>query len=117
MLGAVRDGGIEFDDAELLAEWRGRHNGIVNTEHLRDGVREFLDDAVARGLPMAVASSATRDWLDVHLERVGVRGLFAAVCARDNGTVKPAPTSTWRHSTRSVSAPGTRSPSRTRRTV
>jgi HAD superfamily hydrolase (TIGR01509 family) len=91
MLGAVRDGGIEFDDAELLAEWRGRHNGIVNSEHLRDGVREFLDDAVARGLPMAVASSATRDWLDVHLERVGVRGLFAAVCARDNGRVKPAP--------------------------
>ena len=91
MMGAIRAGGVEFVDAELRAEWRERHNRIVSTEPLRAGVEDFLDEAAAAGAKFAVASSATRDWLDQQLGRLGIRDRFEVVCARDNGRVKPAP--------------------------
>jgi HAD superfamily hydrolase (TIGR01509 family) len=91
MMAAVRAGGIQFEDAELRAEWRQRHNLIANEEPLRAGVMGFLREAIAAGSHLAIASSATRDWLDAHLDRLGIRPLFDVVCARDNGRVKPAP--------------------------
>jgi HAD superfamily hydrolase (TIGR01509 family) len=91
MLAAVRAGGIDFEDAVLRAEWRERHNRIVSSEPLRAGVEAFLDDAAAAGARFAVASSATRDWLDEQFGRLGIRDRFEVVCARDNGRVKPAP--------------------------
>jgi HAD superfamily hydrolase (TIGR01509 family) len=91
MLAAVRAGGVEFEDVELRAEWRQRHNLIANEEPLRAGVLGFLEEAVAAGSHLAIASSATRDWLDGHLDRLGIRPLFDVVCARDNGRVKPSP--------------------------
>jgi HAD superfamily hydrolase (TIGR01509 family) len=91
MLDAVRAGGVDFDDVELLAQWRERHNGIANAESLRPGVSAFLSAAIAAGSHLAIASSATRNWLDEHLDRLGVRSLFDVVAARDNGRVKPSP--------------------------
>jgi len=91
MLAAVRAGGIDFEDAELRGEWRERHNRIVSSEPLRAGVEAFLDDAAAAGAKFAVASSATRDWLDQQLGRLGIHARFEVICARDNGRVKPAP--------------------------
>jgi HAD superfamily hydrolase (TIGR01509 family) len=91
MLAAVRAGGIDFEDAVLRGEWRERHNRIVSSEPLRPGVEAFLDEAAAAGARFAVASSATRDWLDQQLGRLGIRDRFEVVCARDNGRVKPAP--------------------------
>jgi HAD superfamily hydrolase (TIGR01509 family) len=91
MLAAVRAGGIDFEDAELRGEWRARHNRIVSSEPLRAGVEAFLDEAAAAGAKFAVASSATRDWLDQQLGRLGILARFEVVCARDNGRVKPAP--------------------------
>jgi HAD superfamily hydrolase (TIGR01509 family) len=91
MLAAVRAGGIDFEDAELRGEWRERHNRIVSTEPLRPGVEAFLDEAAAAGARFAVASSATRDWLDQQLGRLGIHDRFEVICARDNGRVKPAP--------------------------
>ncbi len=91
MMGAIRAGGIEFVDTELRAQWRERHNRIVSTEPLRAGVAAFLDEAASAGARFAVASSATRDWLDQQLGRLGIHDRFEVVCARDNGRVKPAP--------------------------
>ena len=91
MLDVMRSVGLDFVDADLLAQWRERHNGIIDVEMLRPGVEAFLDEAAEAGAPLAIASSATRDWLDHHLGRLGIRERFAAVCARDNGRVKPAP--------------------------
>jgi HAD superfamily hydrolase (TIGR01509 family) len=91
MMAAVRAGGIEFENEVLRSEWRERHNRIVSTEPLRPGVEAFLDEAAAAGARFAIASSATRDWLDQQLCRLGIRDRFEVVCARDNGRVKPAP--------------------------
>lgn len=91
MLAAIRAGGIDFEDTVLRGEWRERHNRIVSTVPLRPGVETFLDEASAAGARFAVASSATRDWLDQQLGRLAIRDRFEVVCARDNGRVKPAP--------------------------
>jgi HAD superfamily hydrolase (TIGR01509 family) len=91
MLAAIRAGGIDFEDAALRDEWRERHNRIVSSEPLRPGVEALLDEAAAAGARFAVASSATRDWLDQQLGRLGIHDRFEVVCARDNGRVKPAP--------------------------
>jgi HAD superfamily hydrolase (TIGR01509 family) len=91
MVAEIRRGGVEFVDVDLLGEWRERHNRIVSSEQLRPGVEAFLDDASAAGAKFAVASSATRDWLDQQLGRLGVHDRFEVICARDNGRVKPAP--------------------------
>jgi HAD superfamily hydrolase (TIGR01509 family) len=91
MLAAVRAGGIDFDDEVLRGDWRERHNRIVSSEPLRPGVEAFLDEAAAAGARFAVASSATRDWLDQQLGRLGIHDRFEVICARDNGRVKPAP--------------------------
>jgi HAD superfamily hydrolase (TIGR01509 family) len=91
MLAAVRDSGVHFDEAELLAQWHERHAALLRLALLREGVEAFLDEAAALGAKLAVASSATREWLDEHLARVGIRDRFDVVCARDNGRVKPAP--------------------------
>jgi HAD superfamily hydrolase (TIGR01509 family) len=91
MVEELRLGGVDFVDAEMLGEWRARHNRIVSSEPLRPGVEAFLDDAAAAGARFAVASSATRDWLDQELGRLGIYDRFEVVCARDNGRVKPAP--------------------------
>ena len=91
MVEEIRLGGVDFVDVEMLGEWRERHNRIVSSVPLRAGVEAFLDDAAAAGARFAVASSATRDWLDQQLGRLGIRDRFEVVCARDNGRVKPAP--------------------------
>jgi HAD superfamily hydrolase (TIGR01509 family) len=91
MIAALRAGGVGLDEAKLIARLRARHTVIVSQEFMREGVEEFLDGAAAAGAQLAVASSASRDWLDEHLERLGIRDRFAVVCARDNGRVKPAP--------------------------
>src|SRR5450631_859061 len=81
MLAALRSSGIAFEDTKFLGEFRERHNGIVRDEFLREGVEAFLDAAAAAGSKLAVASSATRDWLDEHLDRLAIRGRLAALQA------------------------------------
>jgi HAD superfamily hydrolase (TIGR01509 family) len=91
MVEAIRAGGVPIEAAELQARWRQRHLAIVSDEGLRDGVLAFLDEAKQDGARLAVASSATRDWVEQHLARVGIRSRFEVVCSREDGQPKPAP--------------------------
>ena len=61
---------------------------------MRPGVEALLDEADAAGIPCAVASSSAHDWVDSHLERLGLLHRFASVRCRDDvepGRTKPAP--------------------------
>lgn len=59
---------------------------------LKPGVEAFLVHANALGLPMGVATAATRAHADEHLARAGLRGHFAVVLTRDDVVhSKPAP--------------------------
>ena len=59
---------------------------------LKPGVVELLDRVAALGLPMAVATAATRAHADEHLARTGLRPRFAVVLTRDDvEKSKPSP--------------------------
>lgn len=56
------------------------------------GVREFIQAGKDAGLPLAVASSSSRSWVEGHLSRLGLRQYFDVVCTADDVTcVKPEP--------------------------
>jgi HAD superfamily hydrolase (TIGR01509 family) len=57
------------------------------------GVVELIDEANAGSVPIGVASSSSLDWLDRHLERLGLRDRLGAVIGSDvvGGVGKPAP--------------------------
>ncbi|MER5739732.1 MULTISPECIES: HAD-IA family hydrolase [unclassified Streptomyces] len=56
------------------------------------GVRRFLAHCLERGHRLAVASGNGRDWVESHLERLGILFLFGSVhCAGPGVRTKPAP--------------------------
>ena len=65
---------------------------LLHATGVLPGVVELLDLAHAHGMALAVASSSTRDWVEPHLERLGLRDRFAAVLTREDvAQAKPAP--------------------------
>jgi HAD superfamily hydrolase (TIGR01509 family) len=87
--------GRPLDDVEALTTARNlRYHETLAVEAVRPGVVELLTAAADHGVPCAVASSSPRDWVEGHLERLGIDGWFAAVRTRDDvepGRTKPAP--------------------------
>ena len=84
--------GEPLDPALLDAQRRLRRDELLDAAGVLPGVVELLDLAHANGMALAVASSSTRDWVEPHLERLGLRNRFAAVLTRDDVEhAKPAP--------------------------
>jgi len=60
----------------------------------RPGAVDWIASARRLGLPLAVASSSPHSWVDGHLTRLGLFGLFDAVICSDDvppGRTKPNP--------------------------
>ena len=84
--------GEPLDAAQLLAVRRRRRDELLYATGVLPGVVELLDLAHAHGMALAVASSSTREWVEMHLERLGLRRRFAAVLTREDvAQAKPAP--------------------------
>ena len=84
--------GEPLDAARLHADRRVRRDELLHATGVLPGVVELLDVAQAQGMALAVASSSTRDWVEPHLERLGLRERFAAVLTREDvEQAKPAP--------------------------
>jgi HAD superfamily hydrolase (TIGR01509 family) len=83
------------DDVDLdavQAKRRARRDELLDREQVRPGVTEWLADAQALGIPIAIASSSPEEWVHHHLERLGLRERFAAIrCSSDSLAAKPAP--------------------------
>ena len=83
---------IGHADAEAMREqWWTRHLALVDSAPLQPGVAGYLAEAVRLGLALAVASSATGDWVAAHLRRLGTHEAFTVVATGDRYAVKPAP--------------------------
>jgi len=80
-------------DAEAMDQRRRiRRDELLATEAVLPGVHDWLDEADRRGLALAIASSSPRDWVEPHLERLGLLDRFAYVaCFGDGLAGKPAP--------------------------
>jgi len=84
--------GEPLDSVLLHAARRLRRDELLCAMGVLPGVVELLDLARAHGMALAVASSSTRDWVEPHLERLGLRDRFAAVLTREDVPLaKPAP--------------------------
>jgi putative hydrolase of the HAD superfamily len=82
-------------EAKALNERRNAHElSILEVEELRPGIAEYLAAAERHGLKRAIVSSASRRWIDKHLERLerGI-GWDAIITAdHDEERAKPRPT-------------------------
>ena len=87
--------GVTLDGAareSLLRQRRRRYLDIVHASPPLPGVLARLDEAQRLGLPLGVASSSSRAWVEGHLARLGLRSRFATVKTSDDVTnVKPDP--------------------------
>ena len=82
-------------DRESWNERRYAHElSLLEAEELRPGILEYLEYAREHGLKRAIVSSARREWIDMHLERIEQAvGWDAIITAdRDAGRAKPNPT-------------------------
>jgi HAD superfamily hydrolase (TIGR01509 family) len=71
---------------------RARVHELVAAEVALPGIDEWLADAGALGLPLAIASTSAPEWVEGHLDRLGFRDHFIHVaCYRDGLRPKPAP--------------------------
>jgi HAD superfamily hydrolase (TIGR01509 family) len=84
--------GRPLDLAELRERQRAAYLDRSAGLELRPGVAALLEAAQARGLALAVASSAGRAWVEGWLERHALRPYFGCVRTGDDVRhVKPAP--------------------------
>ncbi|HWQ13219.1 MAG TPA: HAD family hydrolase [Roseiflexaceae bacterium] len=84
--------GRALDREALARAHRQRYLEICEAQGLRPGVAGLIAAAHEAGLALAVASSASRDWVEGWLPRHGLRERFTCVRTRDDvQRVKPAP--------------------------
>lgn len=74
---------------------RRRRRDEIQAQHgPRPGVLRWLSEAEASGIPVGIASSSPLEWVEGHLDRLGLRGSFSClVCRDDQVPAKPSPTS------------------------
>lgn len=73
---------------------RLRRDEIQARHGPRPGVLRWLAEAEGSAVPVGIASSSSREWVEGHLTRMGLRGFFSCLVCRDADVpAKPAPTS------------------------
>jgi HAD superfamily hydrolase (TIGR01509 family) len=80
-------------DIDAMQHRRREHrDDLLAAEIARPGVTAWIDDALARGFGLAIASSSEYEWVDEHLTRLELRGRFTHVaCYSESLPAKPAP--------------------------
>ncbi len=71
---------------------RQRELALILKQPVLPGVRDYLQTAHRKGLPCAVASSSTCNWVEGHLKRLGLYDNFVSIkTSEDVAHSKPAP--------------------------
>jgi HAD superfamily hydrolase (TIGR01509 family) len=82
-------------DRDALNERRYAHEvTLLEAEELRPGIAQYLAAAERHGLKRAIVSSASRAWIDLHLERLERAVGWDAIVTADHDAerAKPEPT-------------------------
>ena len=90
----VREYGLGLGKADFLARCDRIAAEVYRSKvRLAPGLRDFIADLRRRRVPLALASSSPRLWVDMVLERFALRPAFRAVATGDDapGRTKPAP--------------------------
>lgn len=84
--------GPGFDLAASQQRRRAYRDKLHEDLDLAPGMREWLAEAKGMGLRLALASGSGREWLTMHLDRVGVTDAFEVITSGDEvPRTKPAP--------------------------
>ena len=87
-----RRAGVRLDPA-LNESRRVRRDELQALHQVRPGILAWLEQASKLGVLVGVASSSSRDWVESHLHRLGIRESFhILVCAGGAVPAKPDPT-------------------------
>jgi HAD superfamily hydrolase (TIGR01509 family) len=78
-----RQTGARADRVALREAWTVRRVELLALESVRPGVVELVKEAARRDLGLAVASSASRSWVEGHLIRLGLRDAFSVIATGD----------------------------------
>ena len=84
--------GRALDGETIHRQHKALRLSIIHAQPILPGVVDVLNDAKARGLKLAVASTSRRAWVAGHLERLGLIDYFDCLrCGDEVENVKPAP--------------------------
>ncbi|MBA2312425.1 MAG: HAD-IA family hydrolase [Actinobacteria bacterium] len=75
----------------LGTDWSERRLVLTDLEGLRPGVERILKEARAAGLGLAIASSASGEWITSILERIGANDWWDAVYCADGVAARAKP--------------------------
>lgn len=86
-------GVVGFDLARFEATYAEQDRSIRDRLPANPGVPELVAELAAAGVPLGVASSSSRAWLDHHLGRLELAAAFGTLVGADlvGGVGKPAP--------------------------
>jgi HAD superfamily hydrolase (TIGR01509 family) len=86
--------GRRLERDELNERRRAHELSLIEAEELRPGIENYLEAADRLGLRLAIVSSASRRWIDLHLRRLERAHAFDLILAADHDAAraKPAPT-------------------------
>ena len=88
----VTTASVPVDVDEMHARRRAHRDALLAAEAVLPGVSAWIDEAIAAGIGIAIASSSPDDWVLGHLDRLGLRRHFHHVlCAGSGRRAKPEP--------------------------
>jgi HAD superfamily hydrolase (TIGR01509 family) len=81
---------IDAEEVETIRRRLSRR--LIAEERVLPGVESWLVECASHGVALGVASSSSSDWVEGHLERLGLAPHFrTVVCAGNGFPGKPAP--------------------------
>lgn len=83
--------GRPVDRPTLEPQRRQRDRALLEKESIMPGVLNYLQAARESGLHIGLASSSRHNWVDAHLQRLGLTTYFEIVACRDDVADCPKP--------------------------
>lgn len=88
----MTDLGLPIDREEFRKSVQQKHAELMQKERMRPGVLDYLNAARSEGLRIGLASSSSGEWVEKHLEQLGIKDYFECVRTSDHvAKVKPDP--------------------------
>lgn len=82
----------KVDARKIGIQTMKRTRELIDMQPMLPGVIDFLNNAKELKIPMVMASSSNRSWVEGYLAKLGIRQYFEAVCTSDDvKNVKPDP--------------------------
>ncbi|MFF2889791.1 HAD family hydrolase [Paenibacillus sp. NPDC057967] len=84
--------GLQIDKEQFRLKIHDDHTTLLAKEVVREGILDYLELAKDAGLRIGLASSSGREWIDRHLDALGISHYFEVICTADDvSQVKPDP--------------------------